>query len=357
MTWYSLHVAYHDDPDGLLLDGVRPLFDQLGAGGHAAYFTRHWRRGPHLRLDVRTGTEAFYDVVLPAARRIVGGRLATHPSTTTLDPFDLLDQHRRLARLEADDGPLLPWYPNNSIHVAPYETRRDVLGSDEAVDLLTDFQLATTDHAFAAAEHVRAGGQRLRIAFDLMIATAHVLCGRSLVDGFASFRSHAEGFLCGFPEGPALRPAWDRHFRAHADDLVARVRTIVSTLDGAEPGTVPLVATWVATMRPVRNRAAALVDAGRLPMDDPAPGRYDPGLAPLAETSPFHQALQTDAAFWRDLQAAGWFRTYRFVLNCLYLHLTRLGVRPVERFLLCHLAAGAVEQAYGVSALDAVRGA
>src|SRR3954464_12961877 len=56
---------------------------------------------------------------------------ATSPTPTPPPPHPvaLLDQPRRLARLEADDGPLLPWYPNNSIHVAPYEARRDVLGS------------------------------------------------------------------------------------------------------------------------------------------------------------------------------------------------------------------------------------
>ena len=39
-------------------------------------------------------------------------------------------------------------------------------------------------------------------------------------------------------------------------------------------------------------------------------------------------------------------------LNCTYLHLTRLGVQPVERLMLCHLAANAVEDAYGTGALS-----
>jgi hypothetical protein len=42
------------------------------------------------------------------------------------------------------------------------------------------------------------------------------------------------------------------------------------------------------------------------------------------------------------------------MLNYTYLHMTRLGITPTERFLLCHLAANAVEECYGVSAFELV---
>jgi hypothetical protein len=48
------------------------------------------------------------------------------------------------------------------------------------------------------------------------------------------------------------------------------------------------------------------------------------------------------------------FLRYRLMLNYTYLHLTRLGVPGLHRYLLCHLAANAVEEVYGVSALDLV---
>jgi hypothetical protein len=44
------------------------------------------------------------------------------------------------------------------------------------------------------------------------------------------------------------------------------------------------------------------------------------------------------------------------MLNLTYLMLTRLGISPAERFLLCHLAANAVEDQYGVSAIDSASG-
>jgi len=42
------------------------------------------------------------------------------------------------------------------------------------------------------------------------------------------------------------------------------------------------------------------------------------------------------------------------VLNLLYLHLTKLGIRPAERALLGHLLANAVEDVYGVDAATLV---
>ncbi|MEU8206482.1 hypothetical protein [Streptosporangium sp. NPDC049046] len=38
-----------------------------------------------------------------------------------------------------------------------------------------------------------------------------------------------------------------------------------------------------------------------------------------------------------------------------YLHLTRLGLTPLDRFRTCHLLANAVEEVYGVSGLESMQ--
>lgn len=48
-------------------------------------------------------------------------------------------------------------------------------------------------------------------------------------------------------------------------------------------------------------------------------------------------------------------RTLGLLLNLLYLLLTRLGVRPVDRYLLAHLAANATEEQYAVDAIASLR--
>src|SRR5437667_9667145 len=99
--WRTVCVHYYDTAAAgdLILDGVRPLFAELP---DAAHFLRHWRRGPHLRLNVRTTEERMDHVVLPAVNRVIGGFLQQRPSTVTLDVAALLPEHRRLAERERD---------------------------------------------------------------------------------------------------------------------------------------------------------------------------------------------------------------------------------------------------------------
>jgi hypothetical protein len=338
MTWRSVHVHYHGDLDALICDAVRPLF---AVGG--AYYVRHWRRGPHLRLNFRA-----FDLVEPMVEEIVGGFLARRPSTTVLDPLALLAEHERLARLEADPGPLLPWCPDNSVHLEPYDDRTHVLGSPEAAGLLADFHVATTDLAFRATSSARAGGSRLGIAFDLMIATAHALSGVGVAEGFVSFRSHAEGFLASHPGAAELRPRWDRHYATHAESLERRVVSILG-------GQVPLVRDWVSVLEPIRARAGELIESGRLSLDTAwIRDNYAPGIRLDPARSAFHREVDGERRRGRGSAQATWFLQYRVMLNYLYLFLTKLGVRPGERYLLCHLAASAVEGAFGVSAFDVI---
>jgi hypothetical protein len=347
-VWQSLHVHYHtEDQDRLVLDAVRPLFVRLAGPVPRAYHLKHWRRGPHLRLNLHTTPETFATVVRPAVDDVVGGYLAAHPSPGGLDPAALLPVHQRLAALEQESGPLLPWCPDNSIQDAAFDARLDQLGSVEAVELLADFHVATTGLTFDMLERIAGRpAARLNLAFDLMIATAHGLTRNGITGAFMSFRSHAEAFLSSVAEGRGLRPAWDAHYAKHADALTTRVRRVVDALDG-RPADVPFVTDWIGALTPIQRRGEELIAAGRLSLNAAAP---DAARVRAGELSEFHTRLLANQR-WRETLAADWFASYRLVLNYTYLHLTRLGVRPAERFLLGHLAANAVEQAYGVSTL------
>jgi Lantibiotic biosynthesis dehydratase C-term len=357
MRWHSLHVHYYDQAgvDALILDAVRPFFASVRGQVEAAYFVRHWRRGPHLRLNLRSDAAAFAHTVYPAAEEIVGGFLTAEPSRAAPDPARHLRLHRQLAALEHDDGPLLPWRPDNSLQVVPYDRRLHVLGGEAAADLLAAFLSGTTELTFQMTDHMRTRGHRLGLAFDLMLAVAHAFSGSGIVAGFASFRSHAEAFLCAWPGAGTLREAWDRHYRSRAPALVQRVRDVVTTLDGETPG-VPFVASWTGALAGYHARGRTLIETGQMTMEPPAPaGRSVPTVGPLSEVSPFHRATYGSDRYTRDLRPSLWFAAYRLALNYTYLQLTRLGLAPADRFFLCHLAANAVEELYGISAMELVR--
>jgi hypothetical protein len=349
--WRSLHVHRHDGRfTDLVLDAVRPLFGAL-PGRVRAYHLPHWRQGPHLRLNMYADDATFATVVRPLVDELVGGWIATHPSTVDTDPAASLADHQRLARLEADSGPLLPWLPDNSVTEQPYDARTDVLGGPAAAHLLADMHVATTDLAFALTARLRRGGQLTGIAFDLLVATAHALSGLPLAEGFVSYRSHAEGFLASSPDGAALRSQWDLHRARHAATLRDRVRRTVDAVDTGSG----YAADWVRMMTPIRARAGELIADHRLVLDtDWIREHYDPGIRLDTTRSAFHATLASQGRDGNVGARADWFQQYRVMLNYLYLFLTRVGLRPGERYLVCHLVAGAVEDAYGVSALDVI---
>ncbi|MGH4023795.1 MAG: thiopeptide maturation pyridine synthase [Pseudonocardiaceae bacterium] len=338
MSHYCVHVAYHDDNcDDLLLTAVRPVL----AGVAGSYFVRHWQRGPHLRLNVPmeryAGRSTDQGTVERLVAEHVGGYLAGHPSTAELDPAALLPLHQSLARMEQVDGPLLPWYPNNSVQPADYDDRAAALGGRAAADLLAGFYVATTPALFDALAQVRAGAARLGAALDLIISVAHAFADGGITGGFVSLRSHAEAFL-GEGDRSRLRRAWDEQYRLRACALQDRVSAIVAEVDRGTNS-------WVQTVRPTAQAGQRLLAAGRLPMSS----------LRQARGSEFHQALAGNDRWHEQVEPSLAFRSYRLLLNYTYLQLTRLGVKPVERFMLCHFAANAVEERYGVSAIDLVQ--
>jgi hypothetical protein len=344
--WHTVCVHYHDERghDALLLDAVRPLFAQLVDAVDGAHFTRHWRRGPHLRLNVRTTPESLRRTVLPAIRATVGDYLRRRPSTSTVDPLTLVEAHRSLARAERDDGQLWPWRQDNSVHEEPYDSRAAVLGSQEAAELIADFHVAANESAFAALAAMRAGAGRLWSAFDLMVTTAHACAAGGVSRGYVSFRAHAEVFLAGTTAPEDLREAWQRAYRQAAPMLRERL-TRATTGESSEPARL-----WLDALATVRARGFALVDGDRLRMDNAPAGRPVP-----PEVSPFLRELITNDDFHERFMPSPAFRRYRLLLNLLYLHLTRIGIRPAERYLLAHLVSNTVENVFGVDPVAVLR--
>lgn len=330
MGWRRIDVAYHDpELDGVIL-AARPLFAR--APGRA-WFQRHWVRGPHLELWFGTA-EPSWDRV----RDVMEAHLRAHPSRARIDPERLLPQHRHLAVAEQIDEPLLPFYPDNSVHRALPRSRAHVLGGAAAEELFHDFHTAASAAAFGQLDAVAAGESRLGLAFELMVAAAHAYAEGGITGGFVSFRSHAEAFLANVPH---MRERWDAQYALRAGPLRAQVAAVVA-------GT-PRGQAWVELLDEFAERGNDLIASGAL--------LVEPGAAVEPDTA-FHRALRGNRVWHDEVLRSGPFRRYRLLLNLTYLQLSRLGVSAVQRSLLCHFAASAVEQEYGVSAIEiAVGGA
>ncbi|WP_129842995.1 thiopeptide maturation pyridine synthase [Streptomyces sp. RFCAC02] len=366
--WHSLHVAYYaPDKDALLLDAVRPALAHVADRVSGAHVLRHWRRGPHLRINVRTEPARWRESVRPDLTATIGAHLRAHPSTTVLDPDEALPRHRLLALREQEKGPLTPWYPDNSLHEEPYADRRHVMGADAAADALTAFYDDATGPLFAMLEHIRQGrGTRQGLAVTLLLATAHA-GAPPLTRSFLSFRSHADGFLSGCGDPAAVRARFEAAFARRRGELVELVRAVTGALDDPAAPAPPFVREWAALLADHGRRAEPLIARGELARPDapralPVPelpgvpaGVRVRGLPRDLAYSDLHRTVFGSEAYQREVFTRPDFLRYRVLLNHTYLHLTRLGLTPVDRFLTCHLAARAVEETYGVSAVDLMR--
>ena len=348
MDWRSVLVYYYDErmKDDLVLHGVRPLFATLRDRSVDAYFQRHWRQGPHLRLHFRSSHDIFVDVVRPAVAEFIGAYLAARPSCASLVEQDMVEGHRELARAEKERGPLTPFLPDNSIHEVAYDARSRTVGGPKASELLAKFYVATNDVAFDMIQAARDGGPRLSPCFDLMVGTAHAFAFGGFRFGFVSFRSHAEVFLAGSRDPESLRSKWDRQYSMLREPLRKRAQDILD----ANPAPPTILAQWLERVGPVAERASFLMARGEMSFDDSGPERR---IGPM---SSFHRALRGGEFFMLQVKDSDWFQRYRAVLNYLYLHLSRIGIRPMERFLLCHFAGNAAEDLFGVSAIDIAKG-
>lgn len=350
-SWHSVHVYYYEpDKDALLLDAIRPLLHRLRPVVESAYLVRHWRQGPHLRLHIRTDPYTWTTTVQPQLDKTIGTYLRTHPSTTALNERAELPTHLLLARLEQENGPLAPWFPDNSVQYQPYDPRLHILGHQDVADLLTDYLAESTELLFDMLEHVRSGADTKELlSLSLMLATSHILAP-PIKQSFISYRSHAEGFLFHSAEPAATRATFDGHYRTHRQILVNRVQAVIATLDGRSGDQpVPFVRAWATLIKTHADRAKPLIQAGLVYPKTPAPQPADPSRAA------FHQMMFGNRAYRERVFDDPHFHRYRFGLNCTYLHINRLGLAPVQRMRTCHIAANAVEDAYGISAMDMIR--
>lgn len=349
--WHVLRASwYSQDRARLITEAIGPALAQIDPLVAAAYYLPHWRQGPHVRLYVRCAGDTFDQRVRPAVDATLGAYLRRVPPGPAPDPDALLEEHRRLAEVEADSGPLLPWPADHSLDVMPYQSRADVIGSAAAADLLADCYVTATPLALAMTKLPRPA--RAAVAFELLIATAELAGPGGAGRAFVAFHSHAEAFLNTAADGQLLRQRWEQRYACNATALSARVASAAEAVREARP-LEPMVGAWVSVLRRYLPRIVELVAADLIRLDGVDPTGAGP-LASVAAVSPFHRQLSSQDWWLRELAPSAEFKLYRVALNLAYLHLTRVLITPVERFGLCYLAARASEDAYGVTADELV---
>ncbi|MFC5290083.1 lantibiotic dehydratase C-terminal domain-containing protein [Actinokineospora guangxiensis] len=331
MAWTSLHLHHHGgETEAMIRDVAAPLCDASARMGTPVYMFPHWRQGDHVRVNVDAGPRVLRSVLHPLADRLMAEYSHQFPSAKQRPTRARMAADRRRAALEDDRGPLLPWAPDNRVVRRPHEDRSSAVGTVPAA-LVRANLVATNDLALRTRlGHVGATARRA-LAFDLLVVTALRFGTIGLRHAYLCFRSHAEGFLTTFPEARSLRAQWRRVSKTTTQALAERVEALAG---GAVAEAAEL---WATATGPSHAEAAELAESGALRLE-----RTTERLA----VSPFHTAMGATPAFREHVEGQSWYSAYRVALNLAYLHLTRVGLAPADRFLICHLVADAVERAF-----------
>jgi hypothetical protein len=318
--WIELNLRAADQ-NGLLVRCVRPLLQHLPTFGGVGrtYFLRD-EQGLHVRVELR-------DTCASAVVRQLDEMIAC---TERIGPVEVT----------LDDAPV-------------FGELEGLWTGSAAADLRDDFFSQTTGFVLDRIAELEGGAcARMQLAFDLMVAQAAAL--DVIVSGplayvhpraFLTYRSHADGFFIMSRAPESTKREFDERCWALQPWSENRLSAILRTLSGAET-TWSTATTWHTNILHWFPHVLILLREGRLrlpPVENAYLGDYHD-----ISVSRFHQAIQSNLDYRRQMREDLEFHCVRVLLSLLYWTLRNLGVRLIERFFLCHVTSLAFERRFGV---------
>ena len=144
--WVALHVFYASDSNPILVEAVRPLVEELRRDEliDRWFFIKYWMEGPHLRVRFRPVRPELRDEVTSRATAALEAFLARRPALYDTDIEGLGDIYKKMYVAEYGeqrfveeygvDG-VMPFRPNNSVALLPYEQEFDRYGGPVGMEL------------------------------------------------------------------------------------------------------------------------------------------------------------------------------------------------------------------------------
>ncbi|MGS2616750.1 thiopeptide-type bacteriocin biosynthesis protein [Micromonospora sp. LZ34] len=276
--WLSVHVFYASNANPMLVEGVRPLVDELRAEGLISryFFIKYWMEGPHVRLRVLPAPGVDPAVVRARVDAAVDAFLRRRPALYEVDSDGLGELYKQMYLAEygrqrwdeeyGSDG-VMPMRANNSYHHIPYEREYGRYGGPAGIelaewhfehssDVVLDL-LATTN------VHVRP------VLLGLSAQLTMMMCAVFLADDqrIAGFLDEYRRFWEVSYSEPSddYHDSFDTSYRRMDDALRARLADIrAAARDGADVRPGGVAGRWSAHCRELRDRVVSAAERGEL---------------------------------------------------------------------------------------------
>ncbi|WP_176524421.1 MULTISPECIES: lantibiotic dehydratase C-terminal domain-containing protein [unclassified Bacillus (in: firmicutes)] len=355
--WVQWNLYYYSEQrEQLILDLIqnihRDLLDKKVIKGF--YFLSHWSRGPHIRLRFQTdNVERFNKEAVPWMVSEVQKFLKKNPSLRRLNKTDYRNTQHFLAELEEESGDFENLHPDNTFIEGVMDDRSSVLGSTEAFELLNEFHIAATPFIYEVLENTRGNkGKKLGICFDMLTITGEKGYKKGIELSFLSYRSHANAFMISSKNPLEMQELYQKTYLSRKKELNERLNQVIEQLHSNSIND-DIILKWsmlissfkLKIMELLKDGIDLLGDTNKLHKTEYA-HMYGESL----EHSKMHFEMDNSKNLKEFMSSSIDFLALRVLLNYTYLIFHRLGIHPLERFVVCNLVASAVENIYQVDA-------
>ncbi|MEU1689065.1 thiopeptide-type bacteriocin biosynthesis protein [Micromonospora sp. NPDC005707] len=276
--WLSVHVFYASNANPMLVEGVRPLVDELRAEGLISryFFIKYWMEGPHVRLRVLPAPGADPAVVRARVDEAIAAFLRRRPALYEVDSDGLGDLYKQMflaeygrERWDEEYGPdgVMPMRANNSWHHIPYEREYGRYGGpagmelaewhfEHSSDVVLDL-LATTN------VHVRPVLLGLSAQLTMMMCAVFLTDDRRIAEFLDEYRRFWE--VSYSEPSDDYHASFDNSYRrmdAALRDRLTQIRNGARDHADVRPGGVE--GRWSAHCRELRDRVVAATERGEL---------------------------------------------------------------------------------------------
>ncbi len=276
MKWLAAYIYYSEPWDKLLVEGIKPLADDIIESGLAEkyFFIRYWEKGPHIRLRFYGDEQTLDSQVKPKIETWIKSWLAANPST-----HDLPEGYTNIPEEQG-------WYPNNSIQWIAYEPETERYGGPHALPFGESHFHANSDAVLSVMEEAAEWNydQALGTAIQMHLSFANAL-GLEKEDAAEFFSWIFNGWL---PMAiPPLTPedrreeafkgvlqAFESQYDQQKDSLVPFMDAFWEALTDEESFDEIWLNNWISSLKELKDQLYSLDEEGlvEFPGDRMEPG-------------------------------------------------------------------------------------
>jgi hypothetical protein len=340
--WRSYHVHY-SDVDRLIVDCAHPFLERWEGRLARRSWERHYAGGPQLRIRLCGPTSE-----VAAAGRELSAWVEEFLSRNPSPDLAGYSEERAARLLEWEETPALAGadlrYRNNVLEEHAYPPAADVYTSREAAALMEDFRHDVLPLATRMLMDTRPRREALlRLYFLQALEVAGELAG-----GSVSYKSHWEGFASCFKSLDVIERV-KATYQTNRDHIQTLLDEVAGLHAGGHIAEDRDLAEWQRLLTLYGRRANRILKT-RAHITRQAADPADAARMRRQAESHFLRKSEFVSAFWANdvflasLQHEPAFLVPRILINLLYTLVVGTGLKPIDKFALCHFAYRAAEE-------------